>query len=37
MQLDKNSKNIEILRNENPQDVIRLEELIPDWWGYDRI
>lgn len=37
MQLDKNSKNIEILRNEKTKEIVRLEELIPDWWGYDRI
>ena len=37
MQLHKNSKNIEILRSLNPKDIIRLEELIPDWWAYDRV
>lgn len=37
MQLDKNSKNIEILRNDKTKEVVRLEELIPDWWGYDRV
>ena len=34
MQLDKNSKNIEILKNEKTKEIVRLEELIPDWWGY---
>lgn len=37
MQLDKNSKNIEILKNYETKEVARLEELIPDWWGYDRV
>lgn len=36
-QLDKNSKNIEILKNEQTKEIIRLEELIPDWWAYDRV
>ena len=35
MQLSKNSKNIEILLEENK--TIRLEELMPDWWAYDRV
>ena len=37
MQLDKNSKNIEILKNEQTKETVRLEELIPDWWAYDRV
>lgn len=37
MQLDKNSKNIEILKNEKTKEIVRLEELIPDWWGYNRV
>ena len=37
MQLSKNSKNIEILKNIEPKEVVKLEELIPDWWGYDRV
>lgn len=37
MQLSKNSKDIEILKNEKTKEIIRLEELIPDWWGYDRV
>ena len=36
MQLDKDSKNIVILRERTTYETIRLEELIPDWWGYDR-
>lgn len=37
MQLSKNSKNIEILKNIDTKEIVRLEELIPDWWGYDRV
>ena len=37
MQLHKNSKNIEILKDEKTKEVIKLEELLPDWWGYDRV
>ena len=37
MQLNKNSKNIEILKNIDSKETITLEQLIPDWWGYDRI
>ena len=37
MQLSKNSKNIEILMNEKTKKIVKLEELIPDWWGYDRV
>ncbi len=36
MQLDKDSKNIQILTSRDTYEVIRLEELVPDWWGYDR-
>ena len=36
MQLDKDSKDIVILRERGTYETIRLEELIPDWWGYDR-
>ena len=36
MQLDKESKNIEILTNLETLETVRLEELIPMWWGYDR-
>lgn len=37
MQLSKNSKNIEILKDEKTKETVRLEELIPNWWGYDKI
>ena len=37
MQLSKNSKNIEILKDINTKEIVKLEELIPDWWGYDRV
>lgn len=36
MQLSKNSKDIEILMNEKAKKIVKLEELIPDWWGYNR-
>lgn len=36
MQLDKNSGDIEILINLETRKTVRLKELIPDWWGYDR-
>ena len=37
MQLSKNSKNIEILKDTNTKDIVKLEELIPDWWGETRV
>ena len=37
MQLDKNSKNIEILKNIESKETVTLEKLLPDWWGYDRV
>ena len=37
MQLSKTSKNIEILSNLENKEIVRLEELIPNWWGYDRV
>ena len=37
MQLSKNSKDIEILKNIDTKEIVKLEELIPDWWGYDRM
>ena len=37
MQLSKNSKDIEILMDEKTKEFVKLEELIPDWWGYDRV
>lgn len=37
MQLDKNSKNIEIFKDKDTKETIKLETLIPQWWGYDRV
>lgn len=37
MQLSKNSKNIEVLKSINSKKTVKLEELIPDWWGYTRV
>ena len=37
MQLSKNSKNIEILKDINTKEIVKLEELIPDWWGNTRV
>ena len=37
MQLSKNSRNIDILKSLTPLETVKLEELIPDWWGYDRV
>ncbi len=37
MQLSKNSKNIEILQNLENKQTILLEDLIPNWWGSDRV
>lgn len=36
MQLDKNSGEIEILLDLETKKTVRLKELVPDWWGYDR-
>ena len=36
MQLDKDSKDIEILLDYETLKTIKLGEFIPDWWGYDR-
>ena len=36
MQLDENSGEIEILLDLETQKTVRLRDLIPDWWGYDR-
>ncbi len=36
MQLSKGSKDMEILLDIDTYEVITLEKLIPDWWGYDR-
>lgn len=37
MQLSKDSKNIEILKDKDTKETIKLEELIPNWWGYGRV
>ena len=37
MQLFKNSKDIEILKDIDTKEVVRLDKLIPDWWGSDRV
>ena len=36
MQLHKDSKDIEILVDYETLKTVKLGELIPDWWGYDR-
>lgn len=36
MQLDKNSGEIEILLDIETKKTVRLKELVPNWWGYDR-
>ena len=36
MQLDKHSGEIEILLDLETKKTVKLKELIPDWWGYDR-
>jgi cytidine deaminase len=36
MQLDKESKDIEILVDYDNLKTIKLAELIPNWWGYDK-
>lgn len=36
MQLDKDSKDIEILVDEKVLKTIKLKDLIPDWWGNER-
>ena len=33
MQLDKESRNIEILVDIKTKKTVRLGELLPDWWG----
>lgn len=37
MQLSKDSKNIEILKNIDTKEIVKLGELIPDWWGNKRV
>ncbi len=36
MQLDKDSGEIEILLDMDTEKVVKLKELIPNWWGTDR-
>ena len=36
MQLDKDSGDIEILLDYASRETVRLKELVPRWWGYDR-
>ncbi len=36
MELDKNSKDIEILLDYDTRKTITLGELVPDWWGYKK-
>ena len=36
MQLDKDSGEIEILLDLESERVVRLKELVPDWWGEER-
>lgn len=36
MQLDSESSEIEILLDLETKKTVKLKELIPDWWGYDR-
>lgn len=33
MQLDKDSDEIEILTDYETKEIVRLKELLPDWWG----
>lgn len=36
MQLDSESKNIEVLMDYESRKTVILEKLVPDWWGSDR-
>ena len=36
MQLDRDSGDIEILEDLETYETVRLRELVPDWWGYER-
>ncbi len=36
MHLDKDSKNIKFLINKDTYEYKKMDELIPNWWGYDR-
>lgn len=37
MQLDKNSGDIDILLDINTKETVKLGDLMPDWWGSDRM
>ncbi len=36
MQLDKDSGSIEVLLDFDSKTTVKLDELVPQWWGYDR-
>lgn len=36
MQLDRHSGEIEILMDYENRKTVKLKDLLPDWWGYDR-
>lgn len=36
MQLDRESGYIEVLKNVETYETVRLRDLVPDWWGYER-
>ena len=36
MQLDRESGEIEILKDTETHDTVRLRDLVPGWWGYER-
>lgn len=36
MQLDRESSEVEILLNLETKKTVKLKEIIPDWWGYER-
>ena len=36
MQLDKDSGDIEILMDYDSRRIVKLSELVPEWWGADR-
>ncbi len=37
MQLDKNSGDIDILLDINTKETVKLGDLMPDWWGRDKM
>ncbi len=36
MQLDRDSGDIEILKDAETYETVRLRDLVPEWWGYER-